>query len=243
MSDRFATTQWSQVLAARDRGGTEARNALAALFEVYWYPLYAFIRRQGYGPEDAQDLTQGYFSYLIDKQVLSAVDPDAGRFRSFLLVTLKHYLSHERDRAAALKRGGGTQTVSLDAASAEQRYHLEPEDNLTPEQVFERRWALTVVERSLERLRQETAEGDRPALFDKVKGCLTGEEPHTPYKEVARELGMSEVAMRGTVHRMRQRLGRFLRSEIAETVADPGQVDDEVRHLLTAIGPWEPQRS
>ena len=243
MGAQFVTTQWSQVLAARDGGDTEARQALAGLCEAYWYPLYAFVRRQGHNAEEARDLTQGYFAYLLEKDVLQDVDPAAGRFRSFLLVTLKHYLSHERDKASALKRGGGTQTVSLDAQAAEDRYHLEPGDDLTPEQIFERRWALTVVERSLARLRRETAEGDRPELFDHLKGSLTGEEPHTPYRDVATELGMSEGAVRGTVHRMRRRLGGFLRSEIAETVANPDEVDDEARHLLTMIGPWEPQRT
>lgn len=241
MSAQFATTQWSQVLAARDGADTEAHQALAALCDGYWYPLYAFVRRQGNNPEKAQDLTQGFFAYLLEKDVLRDVDPSAGRFRSFLLATLRHYLSHERERAAALKRGGGVKTISLDSQVAEQRYQYEPTDELTPEEVFERRWALTVVERSLERLQQESAEGERSELFDRLKGSLTGEEPHTPYKQVAVELGMTEVAVRGSVHRMRQRLGGFLRSEIAETVADPDEVDDEVRHLLVVIGPWESQ--
>lgn len=243
MGAKFATTQWSQVLAARDGADTEAHQALTGLCEAYWYPLYAFVRRQGYGPEESRDLTQGYFAYLLEKDILREVDPSAGRFRSFLLVTLKNFLSHERDKASALKRGGGTTTVSLDTAVAEERYHLEPGGDLTPEQVFERRWALTVVERSLARLQQETADGDRPELFDHLKGSLTGEEPHTPYKVVATEVGMTEVAVRGAVHRMRQRLGTYLRNEIAETVAEPGEVDDEVRHLLAVIGPWEPQRT
>ena len=237
MRARFLTTQWSQVLAARGGVDTAARVALSGLCEIYWYPLYAFVRRQGYSPEDAKDLTQGYFTYLLDKEVLQEVDPSAGRFRSFLLATLKHYLSHERDKASAQKRGGGVQIVSLDTQGAEDRYHLEPGGDLTPEQIYERRWALTVVERSLERLRQDTAEGDRPELFDRLKGTLTGEEPRTPYREVATELRMTEGAVRGAVHRMRRRLGAFLRSEIAETVANPGEVEDEVRHLLTVIGP------
>lgn len=243
MGAKFATTQWSQVLAARGGADTAARQALTDLCEEYWYPLYAFVRRQGNSPEDARDLTQGYFAYLLEKDLLQAVDPSAGRFRSFLLASLKHFLSHEREKASALKRGGGTTTVSLDAEEAEKRYHLESAEELTPEQIFERRWALTVVERSLARLQSETAEGDRPELFQHLRGSLTGEEPRTPYSQVAAELGMSESAIRGAVYRMRQKLGGFLRSEIAQTVADPSEVDDEVRHLLLVISPWEPQQT
>lgn len=243
MGAQFVTTQWSQVLAARDGADTEARQALSALCEAYWYPLYAFVRRQGYSAEKSRDLTQSYFAYLLDREILGQVDPAAGRFRSFLLATLKNFLSHEREKASALKRGGGAQTVSMDAVEAEDRYHFEPGDDLTPEQIFERRWALTVVERSLERLQQETSQSAQPGLFHHLKGSLTGERPRTPYRDVATKLGMTEGAVRGTVYRMRRRLGRFLREEIGQTVADPDEIDAEVKHLLMVIGPWEPQGS
>jgi len=235
---RFTTTQWSQVLAARDGTGTDARLALATLCEAYWYPLYTFVRRQGYDADPAADLTQGYFSYLLEKKILDAVDPSAGRFRSFLLVSLKHYLSHEREKERAFSRSGATKPVSLDQTRAEERYRREPADELTPDQVFERRWALTILERAMDRLRDEFSENGGQRRFELLKQFLTGEEPHTPHRHVARELGMSEGAVRIAVRRMRQRYGHFLREEIAGTVASPDEVDEELRHLLEVTAPW-----
>ncbi|MGB5162311.1 MAG: sigma-70 family RNA polymerase sigma factor [Thermoanaerobaculia bacterium] len=242
MGSGFATTQWSQVLAARDGSESEVRTALAVLFEAYWYPLYAFVRHQGHSPEEAADLTQAFFAYLLEKDVLKSVDPSEGKFRSFLLATLKHFLSHERDKAQAQKRGGDQIGISLDAKLAESRYGYEPSDDLTPEQVYERRWALTVLERTLERLEEKESSGGDGARFEKLRPYLVGEEPHLPYREVAAELEMSEGAVRGAVHRLRQSFGQLLRDEIAMTVADADQVDEEVRHLLGAVGPWEPHQ-
>ncbi|MGB5571778.1 MAG: sigma-70 family RNA polymerase sigma factor [Thermoanaerobaculia bacterium] len=243
MGSGFATTQWSQVLAARDGSESEARTALAVLFEAYWYPLYAFVRHQGHSPEEAADLTQAFFAYLLEKDVLKSVDPAEGKFRSFLLATLKHFLSHERDKAHAQKRGGDQIGISLDAKLAESRYGYEPSDGLTPEQVYERRWALTVLERTLGKLEEKESTGGDATRFEKLRPYLVGEEPHLPYREVAEELDMSEGAVRGAVHRLRQSFGQFLRDEIAKTVAEPDQVDGEVRHLLGAVGPWEPHQA
>jgi RNA polymerase sigma factor (sigma-70 family) len=236
MGARFATTQWSQVLAARDATSTESRQALAALCQAYWYPLYAFVRSKGNDVDESRDLTQSYFAYLLEKNILKDVDPEAGRFRSFLLASLTHYVSTERRKQNTLKRGGGTQTISLDTEDAENRFGLEPVDRMTPDQVFERRWALTVLERALKRIETEWADAEQ---FKHLKPHLAGQEPRVPFREVAAELDMTEVAVRGALFRMRRRLGELLRAEIAETVADPSDVDDEVRHLLAVIGPWE----
>jgi RNA polymerase sigma-70 factor (ECF subfamily) len=242
LSTQFATTNWSQVLAARDGTDTQARDALERLCSTYWYPLYAYVRRQGQDPEAARDLTQGFFAELFEHQKLSRVEPSAGRFRSFLLACLKHFLSHERDKAQALKRGEGRSPISLDAAAAERRYDREPTVDLTPEEIFERRWALTVVERALGRLRQEAEENDQPRRVARLATYLTGEKPRTPYAEVASELGMSEGAVKVAVHRLRGRFGELLRAEVAETLADPEETDEEVRHLLLVIRPFNARR-
>jgi RNA polymerase sigma-70 factor (ECF subfamily) len=235
VSNRFATTQWNVVLTARDGSDTQARRALEALCESYWYPLYAYVRRRGHSADESADLTQAFFTDLLGRDFLGAIDRSKGRFRSFLLASLEHFLSHERERAQSLKKGGGVQPLSLDAQEAESRYQLEPQDWRTPEMLFERRWGLTVLERAMNRLRAEFA--DQPERFERLKPSLTGAE-HDQYREVASALGMSETAVKAAVHRMRQRYGRLLRDEIAETVSDPGQVDDEVRHLLGVIQPW-----
>lgn len=242
MSARFVTTQWSQVIAARDGADTKADRALAALCEAYWYPLYAFLRSRGSGPDEARDLTQGYFAYLLEKDVLQSIDPEAGRFRSFLVASLNHFVANERRRQRARKRGGDMRAVSLDTGVAETRFRHEPTDRLTPEQLFERRWALTVLERAVRRLETEWADTDRGRQFQHLKAHLTGQEPRIPLRQIAVELGMTEVAVRGALHRLRQRFGQLIREEIAETVANPGDIDDEVRHLLAVVGPWEPAR-
>jgi DNA-directed RNA polymerase specialized sigma24 family protein len=235
MTNPFATTQWNVVLAARDGTATEARRALELLCEAYWYPLYAFVRRRGHEADEARDLTQAFFADLLGRDFLGAVDRSKGRFRSFLLASLEHFLSHERDKAHALKKGGGVPPLSLDAAMAETRYSHEPADRVTPETVFERRWGLTVMERAMERLRTESAEDQR---FERLRPYLTGSDEHTPYKEAAEALAMTETAVKAAVHRLRQRFGRLLREEIAQTVADPAEVDDELRHLLAVVRPW-----
>lgn len=235
MPYRFATTSWTQVLAAREAPSSESRQALEGLCRVYWYPLYAFVRRQGNGPEESRDLTQGYFAQLLEKGYLEDFDPALGRFRVFLKASIKNFLSKERDKAHAWKRGGHTQIVSLNADEVEGRYRYEPVERLTPEEIFERRWSLTILERVLEKLRKELEDADRGREFETLKGYLTGEEVKVPYREAAEELGSSETAVRTSVHRLRQRFGSLLRQEIADTVAAPGEVEGEMRHLLQVL--------
>ena len=229
MSDRFATTQWSQVIQARDGTETEVRQALESLCETYWYPLYAYVRHKGNDPEEAKDLTQAFFTDLISRDFLSNVDPSKGRFRSFLLSAMRNFLSHEWHKSRAQKRGGGVYTLSMDTDDAERRYKREPVDALTPEEVYERRWAVTVMQCAMARLREES---DDTAQFEKLQRFLTSADSAQPYEEVATDLGMSEGAVKTAVHRLRQRYGRCLRAEISETVGDDSEVDAEVRHLL-----------
>ncbi len=232
---RFATTQWSLVLAARDGTDSEARLALEALCEAYWYPLYAHVRRRGHSADEAPDLTQAFFADLLGRDFLGRVDQSRGRFRSFLLASLEHFLSRERDKAYTLKKGGGRVALSLDTREAEDRYQHEPEDQLTPDRAFERRWGLTVLERTMERLRAEAS--GQSERFDRFRLFLTG-SGGAHYREVASDLGMTETAVKAAVHRLRQRYGQLLRQEIADTVADPAEVDDEVRYLLGVLQPW-----
>lgn len=235
MSARVATTQWSQVLAARDGSDTGARAALESLCQTYWQPLYAYVRHQGYGPEEARDLTQGFFAELLEKDFLADVDPEKGRFRSFLLASLRHFLAHERDRERALKRGGGTTTLSFDVEAGEAGYALRPVEAKTPVDVFERRWAMTVLDRALGRLRRESAISGNEDQFEELKQYLTSARPQATYREAGEALGISEGAVATAVHRLRQRYGQCLRAEIAETVADPAEVDDELRHMLAVV--------
>lgn len=233
--DRFHTTNWSLVLSARERATTESRRALSALCEVYWGPLYAYVRRQGYDADDARDLTQGYFCLLLDKDYLASVDPGAGRFRWFLLASLKHFLSNERDRQRAKKRGGGQLHVSFDAATAESAYLEERTERITAETLFELRWARTVIERAKQRIAREFESRGKRRLFELLRGHLTGDDRDLPQDAVARELEMREGAVRVAVHRMRQRFGELLREEVAETVSHPSEVDDELRYLLRVL--------
>ncbi|HVS01450.1 MAG TPA: sigma-70 family RNA polymerase sigma factor, partial [Thermoanaerobaculia bacterium] len=220
-----------------------SRAALAALCGAYWYPLYAYVRRQGGDADEAYDLTQGYFAALLEGELLRDVRPEAGRFRSFLLVSLRHFLSKQRARERAVKRGGRVAVVSLDAARAAARYDAEPVTALDPEAVYERRWALTVLERVLERLRRDEEGSGHGEQFAHLSPYLTGIEPRVPYRDTAHTLGTSEGAIKVAVHRLRRRYGELLRAEIAETVADPELVDAELRHLLGAVGSWEPARA
>jgi RNA polymerase sigma-70 factor (ECF subfamily) len=231
---RFPTTRWSVVLVAgEDPQG--ARDALSSLCEAYWGPLYAFVRRRGFGPEDAQDLTQGFLLGLLEREDLRRVHPHAGRFRSFLCASVKHFISNEMERARALKRGGGAVTLSFDARQAESQYRLEPRDDLDPEKVFERRWAFTVLRRAEARLARELGDDDRQQDLEHVFPLVAGAGPRGSYAEVAAALGISEDAVKMKVHRLRRRFGRLVREEIADTVADPDEVDDELRHLLTIV--------
>jgi RNA polymerase sigma-70 factor (ECF subfamily) len=238
VQSRFETTSWTKVLVAREAASTESRQALEALCRNYWYPLYAFVRRQGHDADEARDLTQAYFAELLEKGYLEDYDPSRGRFRVFLKASVRHFLSKQREKARTWKRGGRTEVLSLDADAIESRYRDEPADRLTPEEIFERRWTLTVLERALGRLRHEQEAAGRGADFARVEGFLTGEDTQTPYRDVAAALGTSEGAIRTTVQRLRKRFGTLLRDEIADTVSSPDQVDDELRHLLGVIAPW-----
>jgi DNA-directed RNA polymerase specialized sigma24 family protein len=236
VSDQFATTQWKIVLEARDGTESLARTALESLCQAYWFPLYAYVRSRGHDADQARDLTQAFFADLLGRRFLEAIDQSKGRFRSFLLASLEHFLSHERDKAKALKKGGGVPQMSLDTADAEIRYRLEPADPVTPELVFERRWGLTVMERTMERLRVEYA--DQTGRFEQLRPCLTGDNPDR-YAEIAATLGTTQTAVKAAVHRLRQRYGRLLREEIAETVTSPAEVDEELRYLLGVVRPWQ----
>lgn len=234
MSARFATTQWSQVLAARDGSESEMHEALESLCQAYWYPIYAYVRRRGHEPDEAADLTQGFFAQVLDKRLLDSVDQEKGSFRAFLVASLRNYLSHERDKAQALKRGGGISNLSLDTAIAEGRYRREPVETSTPESIFERRWALTLMERAMGRLEDESKH-DGGDHFERLRPYLTGSRPSVPYQELAGELGKTEGAIKTSVYRLRQRYGHLLREEVAATLADPSRVDEELRHLLAAL--------
>lgn len=233
---RFATTRWSQVLAAGQAQTIVSQEALATLCEAYWYPLYGYVRRWGHDPDQAQDLTQEFFVRIMEKQYLKDADPTRGRFRSFLLASLKHFLSNERDRVMAVKRGGRVAFVPLELENAEGRYTLELPDAETPERIYERQWALTLLERALGRLRAEFEEAGKQDLFSRLEGHLTGEQEAVPYAEVAAAVGMSEGAVKVAMHRLRRRYGAVLRLEISETVSEPAQIDDEIRELFRALG-------
>jgi RNA polymerase sigma-70 factor (ECF subfamily) len=231
---RFASTHWSVVLAAGRQDSTESNEALATLCQVYWYPLYAYARRRLDSVDDARDLTQGFFTELMEKAYLQAVDPGRGKFRSFLVTAFKHYLSKERDRAAAQKRGGN-RVVALDFQTGESRYLLEPANHATPESIFERRWALTLLDQALSQLRKEFAGAGKERLFDVLKETLTGDGHARPYAQLGVELDMSEQAVKVAVHRLRRRYREVLRAAIAETVADPTHVEGELRDLFIAV--------
>ncbi|HWB10341.1 MAG TPA: sigma-70 family RNA polymerase sigma factor [Pirellulales bacterium] len=233
--DQFATTHWSVVLAAGRRTSTHARRSLAVLCQGYWYPLYCYVRRQGYSAHDAQDLTQEFFLRLLAKNSLSDVCPERGRFRAFLLAALKHFLSNERDRARAKKRGGGQKPLSLDFRGAEERFVLEPVDESTPEKIYDRCCAVALVESALERLETDYRRSGKGPFFERFKGTLTGERGASTYDDLARELGMTTGAVKVAVHRLRKRFRRCLRDEIAQTVSDPAEVDDELRDLFGAL--------
>jgi RNA polymerase sigma-70 factor (ECF subfamily) len=214
---------------------SEARRALGELCRLYWYPLYVFVRRQGHSPHDAQDLTQEFFCQLIAKQWLGDVERSRGRFRNFLLAAIKHFVANQWDRARAQKRGGSAELIPLDALTAEQRYALEPPDPVTPEKLFERRWALELLAQSLQKLRGEFEESGRANIFEELKPTLTG-DPAAPYAEIARRLHASESAVKAAAHRLRQRYRELIRAEIAETVDNPAEIDDELEFLFTALG-------
>jgi RNA polymerase sigma factor (sigma-70 family) len=232
---KFSTTRWSLVLAAGQGTTPEAREALSTLCALYWYPLYAFTRRHGCAPEDSRDRVQGFFTRLLEKNDLAAVDRQRGRFRSWLLSSLEHYLANEWDRERARKRGGAQPLLSIDAEAAEGRYGLEPSHTLTPEKLYERRWALTLLEHVLSTLEEECTRLGRQELFEKLRGTLAGDADQLPYAEVAEALGMSPGAVKMAAHRLRGRYRELLRAEIAQTVERPEDIDDEIRLLLAAL--------
>jgi RNA polymerase sigma-70 factor (ECF subfamily) len=222
------------VLAAGGES-VQAQDALARLCQTYWYPLYAYVRRRGNSPEDAQDLTQEFFARLLQRNWLNHADRDKGRFRSFLLGAMNHFLSDEWDKARAQKRGGGIKPLPLEFDTAETRFSREPADNVTPEQNFERRWALTLLETVLNHLRQDYEREGRGELFALLNPCLVGDRTAQPYAELAKQLGVSEGTVKAAVHRLRQRYRQLLRDEIANTISEPGDVDEELRHLFAVL--------
>ena len=231
----FVTTHWSVVLTAQRSDTTRAHAALARLCQTYWYPLYAYVRRRGYGPHDAQDLTQEFFARLLEQDWLSQADRDRGRFRTFLLAALSHFLANEWDKTRAQKRGGAIQFVPLQLDSAETRYGQEPADPVTPEQCFERRWALALLDEVLNRLREEHMAAGTAEMFDALKPCLVGDRQAQPYAALAAQLGVTEGAVKVALHRLRQRYRQLLRKEIANTVATPEEVNDEMHHLFAVL--------
>ena len=231
---RFATTRWSLVLAAGHQASPRSAEALTSLCEMYWYPVYAFIRRQGCRPEDGADLTQEFFARVVEKHYFHDLNPARGRFRAFLCASIRHFLSNERDRARTLKRGGNQPPISLDAETADGRYQLEPRNDLTPEKLFDRQWALMLLERVLIRLREEQVSAGKADLFDQLKGFLTGDSA-TPYADVGNALGMTEGAVKVAVHRLRRHFRDTLVQEIAETVSNSADIDAEIEYLLKAV--------
>jgi RNA polymerase sigma-70 factor (ECF subfamily) len=231
----FATTHWSVVLAAGQGSDTQASTALEELCCTYWYPLYAYVRRRGYKPEDAEDLTQGFLLQLLEHKSFAKADPNRGRFRSFLLAGLNYFLADEHARASAQKRGGGHTMVFLDANSAEERYRLEPMELTDAEKLFERRWAVTLLDRVLERLEKEFTEAGKSRLFERLREFLLGDRASATYQATADTLGMTEGAVKVAVHRMRQRYRELFQDEIAQTVADPAEIEGEVRHVFAVL--------
>jgi len=234
-SGQFATTHWSVIAQAGRSDSPQARAALAQLCQVYWYPLYAFIRRQGHGVEDAQDLTQEFFARLLAKKFFTAAQPEKGRFRSFLLMTLKRFLANEWERAHAAKRGGGRTPVSIDADQAEARYRAEPAHHLSADVLFERQWAATLLDQVLVSLEREYTLSGKGPLFQHLKGCLTQAATAIPLAQVAAQLGMKESAVKVAAHRLRGRYRDLLRLEIAKTVSSPEEVAEEIRHLFATF--------
>ncbi|HTS30182.1 MAG TPA: sigma-70 family RNA polymerase sigma factor [Bryobacteraceae bacterium] len=232
-SSQFPATRWTLVIAAGDPRRKEARSALVALCENYWYPLYAYLRRRGYPADQAQDLTQQFFMRMLEGRYLDRADPEKGRFRSFLLTSLKFFVADEEDRNRAYKRGGGA-VLPLEFSSGEERYQREPAHDETPERIFERRWALSVLDRVVETLREEFVHHGRPEHFERLKVFLLGQSD-APYATLAREMNTSEGALKVAIHRLRKRYRELFRQEIADTVADPAEVESELRYLAAAL--------
>jgi len=231
----FATTHWSVVLAARDAPSPQAEAALETLCRNYWYPLYSHARRQGHSQHDAEDLTQSFFGRLLEKHYLASVAPEKGRFRSFLLVALNHFMSNERAKAQAARRGGGKPAISLDAADDENRYALEPVCPGSPESAFDRNWAVTLLERAFRAVRQDFEKAGKGVLFERLKRFLADDAPGGEYVAASKELNLSANAVAVSVHRLRQKYRDAVRFEVAQTVASPDQMEEEMKHLFAAL--------
>ncbi len=231
----FTTTHWSVVLAAGQGESPRAAEALETLCRTYWYPLYAYVRRQGHNPEHAQDVTQDFFAHLLAKGFPRGAGPERGKFRSFLLASLRHFLVDQHRHADAAKRGGGQRTVSLDESRGEERFRLEPQHDLTPEKLYEREWAMTLLDRAQSRLREEHVVAGKTELHDRLKGFPLAEKSVSSFQQAATELGMTESALKSAVHRMRARYRQLVREEVAQTVADPAELNEEARHLIAVI--------
>jgi RNA polymerase sigma factor (sigma-70 family) len=232
-TDSFPATRWSLVVGARDGSGSVAHHALAELCGAYWYPIYAFIRRKGHNPEDAQDLTQAYFARLLERGVIAAADRRKGRFRAFLRTDCQHFLIDQYRRKAA--RGGAARPISIDARDAEGRYRFEPADDMTPDRLFDRAWAMTLLDRVLDLLYGEYAARDRSAVFERLKEVLTRGKRSVPTATLAAQLGMTEGAVDVAVHRLRKRYRAILQEQIAATLDDPSELEEEIRSLFEAL--------
>ena len=227
------TTHWSLVLSAQDKDSPDALQALETLCRAYWFPLYAFVRRQGRSSHDAQDLTQEFFARVLEKGYLKSANQEKGRFRTFLLVALKHFLANVWDRQHAEKRGGFVPVVSIDQELAESRLAAEPAHQLQPDILFDRQWATTLLERTMSRLHDEYVASGRAKLFELLRGCLAMDESALPYAEIATRLNLTEAAVKMAVQRLRARYREILRAEIADTVASPEAIEEEIRHLFS----------
>lgn len=233
--DIFVTTRWSVVLEAGRKSSPHSDRALADLCQQYWYPLYAYVRRRCQSREDAEDLTQGFFARFLEKNYLEGLAAERGKFRAFLLTALKHFLANEWDKAGRQKRGGGVQHLSLDWRQANERFHFEPPDHATPDRLFDREWALALLEQVIQRLQAECAAEGRAVLFTQARGYLMVGEAAIPYADAAAKLGTDEGAVRVAVHRLRKRYRELLRDEIAQTLNDPAQVSEELCSLQAAL--------
>lgn len=231
----FATTRWTVVLAAGNRSTPQADVALEELCRTYWYPLYAYVRRQGHSCEDAEDLTQAFFARLLEKNYLEGIRSEGGKFRSFLLVALKRFLANEWDRANSQKRGGGVIPLSLDWQDADTRYQINPTDNLSPDKLYDRTWAVTVLERVITRLRDENSAEGKAKIYEQLKQFLMVGKGDTSYVQAAVALNLSEGTVRVAVHRLRRRYRELLREEIAQTLSDPAQAEEEMQVLFSAL--------
>jgi DNA-directed RNA polymerase specialized sigma24 family protein len=232
----FVTTHWSVVLSAQDSHCARSRQALETLCRTYWYPLYSYSRRTGHSPPDSEDLTQGFFARLLEKAYLKAAARDKGRFRTFLLVAFKRYMANEWDRQHAQKRGGFAPVVLIDQELAESRFASEPTHNLSPDLLFDRQWATTLLERTMTQLQQDYAASGRAQLFECLRSCVARDESALPYAEIAVRLKLTEAAVKMAVRRLRLRYREILQHEIAQTVSAPEEIEEEIRHLFAAFG-------